>query len=136
MIKNPETVISSGLKKAIAVYLVLVGVAAGIIFLSTTFFQGCSNVAKTPEGRALIFMELLESQEATYRTEAALPNLSEKFKKVLRNKKIILTELRTTIVDYNNAIEDGTPLFGFESAINRAFDKLNSMIIADMMEDD
>jgi hypothetical protein len=73
----------------------------------------------TPKARAAYAMRVYNAQYDDYLYRAALPNLSDEEKQVLRAKRIGLVEMWPVIRDYSWYVEQGTILpAGLEPKIN------------------
>lgn len=87
---------------------VLVGVTLVCFFVGVFALSNCAGLQPvTKHGVGLMSMKAWDDQEAVYKSEAAMPDLSDRFKKILRVKREILVGSFYSIKMYNEYIENG-----------------------------
>jgi hypothetical protein len=111
-------------------------ILGGLIWLFVIAFlhQGCATGAKpfdelTPKEKLAYMYQVYNAQHEDYMAMAAMPNLTEAQKEILRKKKPILNSLQTLIPAYDQQVRLGAPSAQSEQQIYNMLNQLQGYVI-------
>jgi len=107
-----------------------IGLIALMVIGACTFDNLKPVSEMTPKEKAAFFMAMYNAQDINYRTMAAMPNLTEPQKEMMREKKMVLTQVYPLISVYVSYVDQGAaPSPETERLIVENLDRAAAMVV-------
>ena len=99
--------------------------------LTACTFDNIKPVSEmTPKEKAAFFLSMYNAQDMNYRAMAAMPNLTEPQKEMMREKKLVLSQVYPLISVYVSYVEQGAvPSPETERLIVENLDRAAAMVV-------